>query len=205
MLQELCKDSFFKACKDITLPMIQLKHSKSPFIDFWGGGGEAYCRYNWKAIPLSKMHRRGRESTEYRNRQAAWLYFNENADKMREHYLRVKYNRDLRRAMTESGTFDCLFNGFTDYFEERKARFMEKTNELVEAKTAALAAVGKHPQSHGGVANLLKVLTKTMHDQGASIYTVAKVQYAICMQAGIYIPDEFLTDVLVAHEMIEEG
>ena len=205
MLQELCKDSFFKACTSISSPLVKLKGRSSPFVDFYGDGNESYFRYNWHVLPLNKMNRRGRDSQLYRNRQAAWIYFNDNADRMREHYLRVKYNRDLRRAMTESGTFDCLFNGFTDYFEERKARFMGKTNELVEAKTAALAAVGKHPQSHGGVANLLKVLTKTMHDQGASIYTIAKVQYAVCMQAGIYIPDEFLTDVLVAHEMIEEG
>ena len=53
------------------------------------------------------------------------------------------------------------------------------------------------PQSHGGVANLLKVLTKTMEKQGADITNIAKMQYAICKQAGIYIPDEFLTDVAV--------
>lgn len=138
-------------------------------------------------------------------RHMAWLYFNENADKLREHYLRVRFNRSLVRAMDESGTFDVLFEGFYDYFEDRKVKFMEKTNLLMDAKKVELAKIGKHPQSHGGVANLLKVLTKTMHDQGSSIYTIARVQYAICVQAGIYIPDEFLTDVLVAHEMIEEG
>lgn len=205
MLQELCKDSFFKACKVVSNPLVKLKGRGTPFIDFYGNGNGNYFRYNWHCVPLSKMNRRGRDSQQYRNRQAAWIYFNENADKMREHYLRVKYNRDLQKAMIESKTFDALFKGFTDYFEHRKELFMEKTNSALEAKTTALAAVGKHPQSHGGVANLLKVLTKTMHDQGASIYSIAKVQYAVCMQAGIYIPDEFLTDVLVAHEMIAEG
>ena len=56
----------------------------------------------------------------------------------------------------------------------------------------------KTPQSHGGVANLLKVLTKTMEKQGADI---AKVQYAIWVQAGIYIPDEFIRDVAVTLDM----
>ena len=50
----------------------------------------------------------------------------------------------------------------------------------------------KTPQSHGGVANLLKVLTKTMEKQGSDITSIAKVQYAVCVQAGIYIPDEFV-------------
>lgn len=57
---------------------------------------------------------------------------------------------------------------------------------------------GKRANSHGGVANLLKVLTKTMEKQGASIENIAKVQYTICMQAGIYIPDEFVEDVAIS-------
>lgn len=75
----------------------------------------------------------------------------------------------------------------------------------MEKSGKELAKRGKSPQSHGGVANLLKVLTKTMHDQGSSIYSIAKVQYAVCMQAGIFIPDEFLTDVLVANEIMQGG
>ena len=46
-----------------------------------------------------------------------------------------------------------------------------------------------------------------MEKQGASIESIAKVQYAICVQAGIYIPDEFLLDVATAltyKEAIEE-
>ena len=82
---------------------------------------------------------------------------------------------------------------------------MDKVATQLNERKAELANVGKVPQSHGGVANLLKVLTKTMHTRGASIHTVAKVQYAVCMQAGIFIPDEFLTDVLVAADIIEEG
>ena len=62
---------------------------------------------------------------------------------------------------------------------------------------------GKRPSSHGGVANLLKTLTKTMEKQGASIQSIAKVQYTICMQAGIYIPDEFIEDVAVALSVLD--
>ena len=81
---------------------------------------------------------------------------------------------------------------------------MERTEQALSERKEELAKRGKTPQSHGGVANLLKVLTKTMHDQGSTILTIAKVQYAVCIQAGIYIPEEFLTDVLVAQEIVEE-
>lgn len=63
---------------------------------------------------------------------------------------------------------------------------------------------GKRPNSHGGVANLLKTLTKTMEKQGTSIESIAKVQYTVCMQAGIYIPDEFIEDVAVALHIEKE-
>lgn len=52
--------------------------------------------------------------------------------------------------------------------------------------------------SYTGVANLLKILTKTMELQGAYISTIAEVQYSVCKQAGIDIPEEFLTDTLGA-------
>ena len=78
---------------------------------------------------------------------------------------------------------------------------MDKANSLTENKAQELKIKGKVPQSHGGVANLLKVLTKTMKEQGSGIDSIAKMQYAICVQAGIYIVPEFLTDVLVADEI----
>ena len=48
---------------------------------------------------------------------------------------------------------------------------------------------------------MLKVMTKTMEKQGSDITSIAKVQYAICIQAGIYIPDEFIRDVAVTLDM----
>lgn len=71
------------------------------------------------------------------------------------------------------------------------------TFDITDSKKQILEN-GKRPNSHGGVANLLKVITKTMEQQGASIENIAKVQYTVCMQAGIYIPDEFIEDVAVA-------
>lgn len=52
--------------------------------------------------------------------------------------------------------------------------------------------------SYTGVASLLKILTKTMELQGAYISTIAEVQYSVCKQAGIDIPEEFITDTLGA-------
>ena len=82
---------------------------------------------------------------------------------------------------------------------------MEETNDLLNMKKVELARQGKLPQSHGGVANLLKLLTQTMKAQGANIKSIAKVQYTVCMQAGIYIPEEFITDVLVSANIEREG
>ena len=78
---------------------------------------------------------------------------------------------------------------------------MEKQNAEVMKLCGAPA---KMPSSHGGVANLLKVLTKTMEQRGASLNTIAKTQWAICKQAGFYIPDEFLTDASVLMDYNEQ-
>ena len=85
---------------------------------------------------------------------------------------------------------------------------MNDMEQLIESakQTAIKQSRSKGmPQSHGGVANLLKILTQTMKAQGSSIRTIAKVQYAVCIQAGILIPDEFITDVLVAANIEKEA
>lgn len=96
------------------------------------------------------------------------------------------------------GTFDALFTDFKNYFTERKYALMEKVENALQVQKTKLAQRGEKPQSYGGVANLLKVLQKTSLEQGNSIQTIAKVQFAVCMQAGIMIPNEFLTDVMAA-------
>ena len=63
--------------------------------------------------------------------------------------------------------------------------------------SAEVAKLNGRQITHGGIANLLKVLTRTMEKQGADIRSIAKVQYTICRQAGILIPEEFIEDVAV--------
>lgn len=91
---------------------------------------------------------------------------------------------------------------FLSWFDDKRRelrRKMEKENQQLVPKKEEIVIKksSKSIGSHGGVANLLKVLTKTMEKQGADIQSIAKVQYEICKQAGIYIPDEFIEDVAV--------
>ena len=88
---------------------------------------------------------------------------------------------------------------YMDWFEKKRKelRTKMKDNMITKECNIALTKKGKTTGTHGGVANLLKTLTKTMEKQGADIRSIAKVQYTICMQAGIYIPDEFIEDVAV--------
>lgn len=112
-------------------------------------------------------------------------------------FLNANYHNSLKIAIECTETFEQLWKQLLEYFESRKEKFMVKQKTEIEISKKTGVANHKSPQSHGGVANLLKVLTKTMEKQGADIQSIAKMQYAICKQAGIYIPDEFLTDVAV--------
>jgi len=127
-------------------------------------------------------------------------YCREHGDRFIQHFLRSKYHGKLEVAIAATESFEQLWSELLDYFQERKARFMAKQKTDIEIIKNTGVATSKVPQSHGGVANLLKVLTKTMEKQGADITNIAKMQYAVCKQAGIYIPDEFLTDVAVMLE-----
>lgn len=202
MLEELCCDALYKACHKCVdrARLVMLKghceKEERAFVDYFS----KYPVFNWHAIPIAKIHGKRKESSA----RMAWVWFNENADKICDAFIEKEYCGDLTLAMMMTGSFDELHNEFNSYFADRRAAFMEKTEGAIAERKQELAKIGRTPQSHGGVANLLKVLTKTMHAQGSSICSIAKVQYAVCVQAGIYIPDEFLTDVLVASEIIEE-
>lgn len=112
-------------------------------------------------------------------------------------FLNANYHNSLEVAIKSTETFEQLWSELLAYFERRKEKFMAKQKAEIDIAKQTGIANKKTPQSHGGVANLLKVLTKTMEKQGADIQSIAKVQYAVCKQANIYIPDEFLTDVAV--------
>lgn len=131
-------------------------------------------------------------------------YFEDNSEKIILNFLHDTY-RTIEIAVLQTESFMKLAEEFQDWFDERRTKFMEQTDtDIQKWKEACYAS---KPQSHGGVANLLKVLTKTMENQGADIQNIAKVQYAVCVQAGIYIPDEFVRDVAITLDMkgIEES
>lgn len=127
-------------------------------------------------------------------------YFEDNSEKIIMNFLNDTYKK-IETAVLQADSFMKPAEKFEQWFEERRTRFMEQTDTDIQKWKEACAAT--KPQSHGGVANLLKVLTKTIEKQGADITNIAKVQYAVCVQAGIYIPDEFVRDVAVALDMKE--
>lgn len=200
MLEELCRSAMYDLCNVVVKKerLAKLKGTK-PTNRWLGFFNSSLDGFNWNYLPVMKAMNAKTATTVRR----AWVWFNENSKQICEAYIRDEYGGDIERAMLRAGTFQILFKDFKEYFAKRRVLIVEKIEVAVSEKKQELAKRNKLPQSHGGVANLLKVLTKTMHEQGNSIYTVAKVQYAICVQAGIYIPDEFLTDVLTAVDVME--
>ena len=126
------------------------------------------------------------------------LYFEKHARQIVSLFLSERYS-SIEDAIIETDCFLELWNAFEKWFDNRRNKFME--NMKTDIQEIRSLSTRKTPQSHGGVANLLKVLTKTMEKQGSDISSIAKVQYAVCVQAGIYIPDEFIRDVAVTLDM----
>lgn len=201
MLEELCRSDMWNECQLVRdeAPLVSLKGKPwKKANEFDGFFGATYFTHNWSVIPLQSFSHKRKEHHAYK----CWRYFVEHGKEIIKVFIALKYG-STECAMQETKSFEVLFDAFLNWFEERRKGFMDKVAEKLNEREAELATIGKLPQSHGGVANLLKVLTKTMYTRGTSINTIAKVQYAVCMQAGIYIPDEFLTDVLVAGDILE--
>lgn len=202
MLEEQCRGVFEKACQEVIdkhTQLVRLKggwpRPKNEFENYFKWDDKYYTWDGWLVKKVS-------DSSKDNIIRDAFIYF-VHGEKLRDAYIKQKYG-DLETAMRQTVKFSVLFNTFLEDFAYRRNQFMEQTNDLLNIKKGELKRQGKLPQSHGGVANLLKVLTQTMKAQGSSIKTIAKVQYTVCMQAGILIPDEFITDVLVSANM-EEG
>ena len=202
MLEDQCKGVFEQACREVMdkhTQMVKLKGAwpkpKNEFENFISWNDHYYTWDGW----LVKRVMDSRTENVIRD---AFNYFT-HAEKLRDAYIRQKYGT-MENAMRQTRKFSVLFDTYLEDFAYRRNKFMEKTNDLIEVKKGELKRQGKMPQSHGGVANLLKVLTQTMKAQGSSIKTIAKVQYTVCIQAGIYIPEEFITDVLVAANIENE-
>ena len=204
MLEELCHNELWHACCAVwdRTPLVYPKGKTwGKMIDPWESFFENVDKgIRWNYLPHKRLdHRTYRPGSDL---SKSWLWFNEKSDRIIDSYIRLKYDGDIRKAMRECGNYNAMHDDYLAFFEERRRIFMDKTDALIEQTGQELAKKGKMPQSHGGVANLLKVLTKTMKEQGSGINTIAKMQYAICIQAGIYVIPEFLTDVLVADDML---
>lgn len=202
MMEDLCRSAFYDRCSEIVKaerPLVRLRGKPPPKREFdgfmsWDSGFQA-----WDGTFVKKIVKAKKNESISLARQ----WYNDHSFGICDGYIRQKFGGDLRRAMIESGSFETLYNGFLEYFADRRNRFMQNMKNMIDIQKQGLPASWKMPQSHGGVANLLKVLTKTMERQGSSIRTIAKVQHAVCIQAGIFIPNEFLTDVLVAANIEE--
>lgn len=157
--------------------------------------GSSWYRYTWKWNRRSWGYR-------YWFLNKCERYFEDNSEKIISNFLHDTYG-DIETAVLQTDSFMKLAEEFGQWFDERRIKFMEQTDTDIQKWKGACGTT--KPQSHGGVANLLKVLTKTMEKQGADIANIAKVQYAVCVQAGIYIPDEFVRDLAVTLDMKEIG
>ena len=200
MVERVCENALKHLCKPIVErynpPLVQLKGDKAevpinPFKNFVDG------EFGWFDTYIVRMSK-----PRAMCHDKCVAFFNQKSSFLCLIFLTQKYDGDLESAMTQTGKFEVLYQEFLNWFDDKRRDFQMEFN-VSEAKKQMLEN-GKRPNSHGGVANLLKTLTKTMEKQGASIQSIAKVQYTICMQAGIYIPDEFIEDVAVALSVMED-
>jgi hypothetical protein len=106
---------------------------------------------------------------------------------------------DAHAAYKQTANQEALAQRYLEWFADKRRELRESMREDIQVveKDVLIDRRQGRPVTHGGVANLLKVLTRTMEKQGADIRSIAKVQYTICRQAGILIPDEFIEDVAV--------
>lgn len=199
MFETFCKADAYRKCKAVTgnPPIVRIKGT----IPYWEYEG-FYDNASPYAVYDGKLTKRLVHQPHGSPMRLVAGVFSRNGEKLFKAMINDRYHGSWKEAILSAKTFNNLCDEFEKYFEERKRMFMEKTDKLIAQTNTQILKDGKiRTHSHGGVANLLKVLTKTMHEQGSSIRTIAKVQYAICTQAGIYVPEDFITDVLVAADI----
>ena len=199
MVERVCENALKRLCRQVVERhnqlLVHLKGDKkniptNPFNHFVNG------EFGWFDIYLIGM---SKPRSICHDKCVA--FFDKNAEKICMVFISEIYHGDVEYAMFKTMDFMVLFQKFLNWFSDKRREFQMQFN-VTEAKKQILES-SKRPNSHGGVANLLKTLTKTMEKQGVSIQSIAKVQYTICMQAGIYIPDEFIEDVAVALSVME--
>jgi hypothetical protein len=191
--KDMCEEVFRKKC------VMRLVHRKGeePMFTKWDAKYDTYFQGNTWYL-LSSFNGRCGFGYRYFLKASCELYFEKHAKQIISLFLSESYN-SIEDAILKTDCFLELCNSFEKWFDDRRNKFME--NMKADIDEIRGISVRKTPQSHGGVANLLKVLTKTMEKQGSDIASIAKVQYAVCVQAGIYIPDEFIRDVAVTLDM----
>ena len=200
MVERVCESALKRLCRQVVErhnpPIVRLKGDMediptNPFKNFVDG------EFGWFDTYLVGMSK-----PRVMCHDKCVAFFDKNAWQICTAFMREEYHGDVEYAMFKTMDFMVLFQKFLNWFSDKRREFQMQFN-VSEAKKQMLEN-GKRPNSHGGVANLLKTLTKTMEKQGASIQSIAKVQYTVCMQAGIYIPDEFIEDVAVALSVMED-
>lgn len=201
MVERVCENSLKRLCRPIVEahnpPKVRLKddtkeYPPNPYKDFVNG------EFGWFDTYLVRMSK-----PRAMCHDKCVAFFDKNAEIISRIFIKEEYCDDVEYAMFKTKDFMVLFQQFLIWFGDKRRKFQMEFN-VSEAKKQMLQN-GKRPNSHGGVANLLKTLTKTMEKQGASIQSIAKVQYTVCMQAGIYIPDEFIEDVAVALSIMDSN
>ena len=145
---------------------------------------------------ITQLYRSGRTDFKARMIYKCESWFQDNYKFFRDMFLRFSGYKTLEFAIKSTETFIDLWGQMEEWMMNKWRIWMKKMEVEIQKKTGV--AVPRVPSSHGGVANLLKILTRTMEKQGADIRSIAKVQYAVCVQAGVMIPDVFLTDVASA-------
>ena len=198
ILKDMCEKVFREKC---VMRLVYLK-GEEPRFTSWDRKydtyfqGDTFYSFAWISSKINFGY-------EYFLKAKCEIYFRDHAKQIINLFIAETY-KTIENAVRETDCFLELWNDFDSWFDDRRNKFME--NMKTDIQEIRGLSARKTPQSHGGVANLLKVLTKTMEKQGSDIASIAKVQYAICVQAGIYIPDEFIRDVAVTLDMeIDNG
>ena len=195
MLETFCRTEIWKKCNIVagTPPIVYLKGQQPKrweFEDFFKGSSAYNIVWDFG------LHRKRSANVAFR--YAVGL-FARHGDIIADAWIRDVYGGDWKSAMRKNMNFENFFHNFENYFAKRRQDFMNSTTDIIKMFSPDLKKIKPmKTNSHGGVANLLKVLTRTMTEQGAHITSIAKMQYLLCTQSGIYLPDEFITDVCVA-------
>lgn len=201
MIESYCRYSMFEQCKRVTgsKPLVKLKGSSDVIWEF----DQFFSGMSGFGIILDNLELRNRRGRDMTFRKAVGL-LSRNGEHIGDAWIRDVYNGDWLDAIRKHYNYDEFFADFEKWFAEKRRKFMDKTAEMILAIRPDIKDIKLiKTNSHGGVANLLKVLTKTMNEQGSTIQSIAKMQFCVCTQAGIYLPDEFITDVLTAVDMDE--